>query len=105
MRRSIFWVGIGILLAVLLLEIVPHYFDGAAIVETTGVVKELTGRSEGATSTWQSVAVTLADGSVVQAKLLPGCIVFPGDAVQIQSFRRNFFWQRDYLVLGPEKRK
>ena len=83
-----------------LVQYLEPFIGGPAVAEATGVVKSVSATPVQSPNTMQPVTVTLSDGSVVEANVIPGCLVAVGDAVRIQSFRRSF-GQRGYLVLGP----
>ena len=92
-RRVLILLGCSIA-AVVLLVLVPSAMQptivwrGAAqpTERTTGVVKSLKGPTFLSASKLQRAAVTLSDGSEVEATVLPGCIVHLGDKVHVHVF-------------------
>ena len=109
MRRVVIAIGIAIL-ALVALGLIQYgmrpritVLDAAALrfEETTGVVRSFAETPIASSPSMKWVNVTLADGSVVQAGVTPGCVVHTGDAVRVRSYGTQGFEQRMYLVLGP----
>ena len=73
----------------------------SATVRTTGIVIVLLPAPWYSTSKLERATVTLSDGGDVEATVLPGCIVKPGDVVLLDVFGIDAS-ERTYVVLGPK---
>src|SRR5437016_2611315 len=79
-------------------EIAPQH----PAAQTTGVVKSLVSKFPPWGSSAQRAAVTLRDGSEVEATVVPGCTVRAGDAVRLHVLLSADLSQRAYLIVGPD---
>jgi hypothetical protein len=67
---------------------------------TTGLLKELREPSWFSSPSLKRATVMLADGSTVEASVVPGCDVRPGQSVHVDVFGANITSEKSYVVLG-----
>ena len=69
--------------------------------KTTGVVKSVREPGWFSSSQLQRATILLADGSLVEASVLPGCVVRSGESVRVHVLGAAGAEEPAYLVAGP----
>jgi hypothetical protein len=68
------------------------------VTRTTGTLKEVREPSWFSSSRARTATVVLADGTSVDASIIPGCEAQPGEVVRIDVL--STFGQKTYIVVG-----
>jgi len=73
----------------------PH-----AATQTTGVLKDLREPGLLSSSALRQATVILADGSSIDAPVIPGCVVHVGESVRVDVLSWNGVGEKAYVVVG-----
>jgi hypothetical protein len=100
-RRASIAIGvIAVLVAAVLL--IDHAL-GPIGIETSGVVTAVSSTTDEYGHPWTQLSVKLQDGSTVEAKASPGCVIFTGQVARLRGFRSMYSASRTYLFMSVKE--
>jgi hypothetical protein len=94
--------ALALIVGIAAVAVAGFYLDHAFPlgIETSGVVTGSTTVTDENGNSWKMISVKLSDGSVVEAKAPPACVVFPGDPAHLRGIRTMYSVSRTYMYLG-----
>ena len=78
---------------------------GGSVAEATGIVQSFAFLPSDVGAPPQTATVRLTDGATVQAQVLPGVLVQPGQVAIVRVYRRVITGAPSYELIGTESRK
>jgi hypothetical protein len=78
---------------------------GGPVVEATGIVQSFAFLPSDVGAPPQTATVRLTEGATVQATILSGVLVQPGQVVRVRVYRRVITGAPSYELIGTESRK